>query len=133
VGGQPVPHQRRLLPAEEPAQPFQGTDAGVGVIGALLVVEGELGAAVGHAHAGVLIILALVGLLDVDQADLGDGLKQLVRWCLAAAPILMPLGFFLSVTSPRAERPNRMIWCTYAGGLLLAVGTVTLGIGLLRA
>jgi hypothetical protein len=60
----------------------------------------------GHAHAGVLIILALVGLLYVDQADLGDGLKQLVRWCLAAAPILMPLGFFLSVASPRAERPT---------------------------
>ena len=87
----------------------------------------------GHAHAGVLIILALVGLLYVDQADLGDGLKQLVRWCLAAAPILMPLGFFLSVASSRAERPNRMIWFTYAGGLLLAVGTLTLGIGLLCA
>jgi len=70
----------------------------------------------------VLIILALVGLLYVDQADLGDGLKQLVRWCLAAAPILMPLGFFLSVASPRAERPNRMILFTYVGGLLLAVG-----------
>ena len=87
----------------------------------------------GHAHAGVLIILALVGLLYVDQADLGDGLKQLVRWCLVAAPVLMPLGFFLSVVSPRAERPNRIILSTYAGGLLLAVGTVTLGIGLLRA
>jgi hypothetical protein len=87
----------------------------------------------GHAHAGVLIILALVGLLYVDQADLGDGLKQLVRWCLAAAPILMPLGFFLSVASPRAERPNRMILFTYVGGLLLAVGILTLGIGLLRA
>jgi hypothetical protein len=45
----------------------------------------------------------------------------------------MPLGFFLSVASSRAERPNRMIWFTYAGGLLLAVGTLTLGIGLLRA
>ena len=87
----------------------------------------------GHAHAGVLIILALVGLLYVDQAELGDGLKQLVSWCLVAAPILMPLGFFLSVASPRAQRPNRMILFTYAGGLLLAVGTLTLGIGLLRA
>src|SRR5215218_3104316 len=44
-GGQPVPRQRHLLPTEEPAQPFRGTDAGVGVVGALLVVEGELGAA----------------------------------------------------------------------------------------
>jgi hypothetical protein len=87
----------------------------------------------GHAHAGVLIILALVGLLYVDQADLGDGFKQLVRTCLAFAPILMPLGFFLSVVSPRAERPNRMILFTYAGAVLLAVGTLTLGVGLLLA
>ena len=86
----------------------------------------------GHAHAGVLIILALVGLLYVDQANLGDGLKQLVRSCLVFAPILMPLGFFLSVAPPRAERPNRMILCTYAGAVLLTVGTLTLGIGLLR-
>ena len=69
----------------------------------------------GHAHAGVLIILALVGLLYVDQADLGDGTKQ------------------LSVVSPRAERPNRVILFTYAGAVLLAVGTLILGVGLLRA
>jgi hypothetical protein len=87
----------------------------------------------GYAHTGVLIILALVGLLYIDQADLGDGFKQLVRTCLAFAPILMPLGFFLSVVSPRAERPNRMILFTYAGAVLLAVGTLTLGVGLLLA
>jgi hypothetical protein len=45
----------------------------------------------------------------------------------------MPLGFFLSVASPRAERPNRMILSTYAGGLVVAVGTLTLGVGLQRA
>ncbi|HEX8857612.1 MAG TPA: hypothetical protein VGC06_00710 [Actinomycetes bacterium] len=46
--------------------------------------------------------------------------------------MLMPLGFFLSVASPRAVRPNRPILFTYAGGLLPTVGTLTLGIGLLR-
>ena len=44
----------------------------------------------------------------------------------------LPIGFFLSVASPRAERPNRMILFAYAGAVLLAVGTLTLGIGLLR-
>jgi hypothetical protein len=86
----------------------------------------------GHAHAGVLVILALVGLLSVDQADLSDGLKQMVRSLLVLPPILMPIGFFLSVVSPRAERPNRMILFVYAGGVSLAVGALTLGIGLLR-
>lgn len=86
----------------------------------------------GHAHAGVLVILALVGLLYVDQADLSDGLKQMVRSLLVLPPILMPIGFFLSVVSPRAERPNRMILFVYAGAVSLTVGALTLGIGLLR-
>jgi len=45
VGGQPVPYQGRLLPAEEAAQPFERADQGVGVVGALLVMEGQLRAA----------------------------------------------------------------------------------------
>jgi hypothetical protein len=87
----------------------------------------------GHAHAGVWILFALVGLLYVDAADLSGGLKQLVRLGFAAAPILMPLGFFLSIVSPRADRPNKMIGLVYLGGLALAVATVTLGIGILKA
>ena len=87
----------------------------------------------GHAHAGVLVILALVGLLYLDRAALGEGAQTLVRLCLVAPPILMPLGFFLSVASPTAERPNRLLWLTGAGAVALAVGAVTLGVGLLRA
>jgi hypothetical protein len=87
----------------------------------------------GHAHAGVWIIFALVALLYVDQAELSDGFKHLVRFSFAAAPILMPLGFFLSVVSPRAERPNGVIVLVLLGGLSLAVGAVTLGVGMIRA
>ena len=86
----------------------------------------------GHAHAGVWVVLALVALLYVDQADLPDLLKLIIRICFAAAPILMALGFFLSIIPPRAERPNNVIFLVYLGGLLLAFGTVTLGIGLAR-
>lgn len=87
----------------------------------------------GHAHAGVLVILALVGLLYVDVANLGAGARSLVKLCLVAPPVLMPLGFFLSVASPRSEGPNKMILFTYLGALSLAVGAVLLGIGLLRS
>jgi hypothetical protein len=45
----------------------------------------------------------------------------------------MPLGFFLSSASPDTTRPSRAIALTYAGAAALAVGTVTLGVGLLRA
>jgi hypothetical protein len=81
----------------------------------------------------VLVILALVGLLFVDQADLSSGVKMLVRNSLALAPILMSAGFFLSIVSPRATRPGRLIGLVYLGALSLAVGTVTLGVGLLQA
>ena len=86
----------------------------------------------GHAHAGVLVLLALVAMLYVDAAELSEGLTTLVRVCFVVPPILMPLGFFLSVASPRAERPNRLIALVPLGGIALAVGAVTLGIGLLR-
>ena len=84
----------------------------------------------GHAHAGVLVILALLGMLYVDQAGLSSGLEAVARYTLVAAPILMPLGFFLSVASPRSEQPNGLIYLVPLGGLSLTVGALTLGIGL---
>ncbi|WP_433429473.1 hypothetical protein [Nonomuraea sp. CA-141351] len=85
----------------------------------------------GHAHAGVLVLFALVAMLYVDQASLSDGVKALTRTLIVAAPILMPLGFFLSVVRPSDTKPSRLIWLTVAGGACLAVGTLTLGVGLL--
>jgi hypothetical protein len=85
----------------------------------------------GHAHAGVLLILALVGILYVDQSDLSPGTRTLVRTGLALAPILMPAGFFFSVLRPDADRPNRLIVLVYLGALSLAAAAVTLGGSLL--
>ncbi|MER7365712.1 hypothetical protein [Nonomuraea wenchangensis] len=85
----------------------------------------------GHAHAGVLVLFALVAMLYVDQTSLPEGVRTLTRVLIVAAPILMPLGFFLSVARPGDTRPNKLIWLTVAGGAGLAVGTLTLGVGLL--
>jgi hypothetical protein len=87
----------------------------------------------GHAHAGVLLILSLVALLLVDQADLGDGWKQVVRAAFPTAALLLPIAYFLSIVRPDAERPNRLVNLAYLGGLSLTVGMLTLGVGLLRA
>jgi hypothetical protein len=87
----------------------------------------------GHAHAGVLVILALLGMLYVDQAGLSGALEAVTRYTLVAAPILMPLGFFLSVASPQSERPSKLIWLVPIGGLSLSIGVLTLGIGLVTA
>jgi hypothetical protein len=86
----------------------------------------------GHAHAGVLLVLSLVTLRYVDEAALPEGLKTLVRHSIPAAAILLPLAFFLSVLSPEAEEPNAMIYLAYVGAVSLAVGLLTLGVGLVR-
>ncbi len=87
----------------------------------------------GHAHAGVLLLLSLVALLLVDQAELTSGWKHVVRTTVPASAVLLPAAYFLSVVRPDAERPNRLINLAYLGGASLALGTLTLGLGLLRA
>lgn len=86
----------------------------------------------GHAHAGVLLVLALVVLRYVDEAHLGPRAMSFVRHSVPAAAILLPAAFFLSVLSPDATEPNRVINLAYLGALSLIGGTLTLGVGLLR-
>jgi hypothetical protein len=86
----------------------------------------------GHAHAGVLLVLALVALRYVDEANLSDRARPIARGFIPLAAILMPAGFFLSILSPSATRPNALIALTYIGAVVLAIGVVTLGVGLLR-
>jgi hypothetical protein len=72
-------------------------------------------------------------MLLVDQAGLSSTLERVARYTLVAAPILMPLGFFLSVGSPTSQRPNNLIYLVPIGGLSLAVGALILGVGLVTA
>ena len=87
----------------------------------------------GHAHAAVLLVLALVSLRYVDEAALRSRLKAFVRTCIPLSAILMPAGFFLSMVSADAERPTGIIALTYVGAVVLAAGVLILGIGLLRS
>jgi hypothetical protein len=87
----------------------------------------------GHAHAGVLLVLALVALRWVDEARLSPALRAVSRSLIPLAAILMPAGFFLSMLSPEATAPNSLIALTYVGGAVLAAGVLILGVGLLRA
>lgn len=87
----------------------------------------------GHAHAGILVLFSLVVLRYVDEINFGEGFKWLIRFAIPTAAILMPIGFFLSVLSPQATAPNNLIYLVYVGAILVAVGTLTLGIGLIRA
>jgi hypothetical protein len=87
----------------------------------------------GHAHAGVLVSLALVGQLLADGAHLSGALAVLARNGIWAAAILMSAGFFLSAAGRGVTTPNRFIVVLYAGVLALALGVGALGVGLLAA
>lgn len=104
----------RLVRGTVPATPFQRTFARAG-----------------HAHAGVLVTLALVVQILADGADLTGVWATVGRNFIPMAAILFPAGFFLSSAGRGAERPNRFIWLLYAGGVCLAAGAMALGIGLL--
>ncbi len=85
----------------------------------------------GHAHAGVLVVFALVCLLYADAIGLGQPWSSIARSGVPIAAILMPAGFFFSSAGAGRTEPNRFIWLVYAGATSLAIGVVTLGIGVL--
>jgi hypothetical protein len=85
----------------------------------------------GHAHAGVLVILALVGQLYVDAAGVSGALGIMAREGIPLAAVLMPAGFFLSSAGAGRTRPNALIWLLYAGAVSLGAGVLALGVGLL--
>ncbi|HYT25586.1 MAG TPA: hypothetical protein VEP73_03770 [Actinomycetota bacterium] len=87
----------------------------------------------GHAHAGVLVTLSLVCQLFVDSADVHGLLGLLARSGVPFAAVLMPAGFFLSSAGRGTTEPNRLIVLLWAGTVSLALGVVSLGVGLLAA
>lgn len=87
----------------------------------------------GHGHAGVLVILSLVGLLYVDSAGLGGIWLWLGRLGIPVAAILMSGGFFAASAGKDRTKPNQLIWILWLGAASLAAGVLTLGVGLITA
>jgi len=87
----------------------------------------------GHAHAGVIVLLSLICQVLADGAVLPTPLIWLVRIGVPLAAILISAGFFFSVLEPGATQVNGAVSLIYAGAVVLAVGVVTLGVGLLRS
>jgi hypothetical protein len=81
----------------------------------------------GHAHAGVLTLLALFLQIALDVAAISPALVWPARVAAVAAALLVSGGFF-AVAHVRALRG-----LLYAGAVLVATTTLTVGIGLIRA
>jgi hypothetical protein len=104
----------RLVRGAAPATPFQ------------------LGfARAGHAHAGVLLILSLVGLLYADAVGATGLVGTAARVGVPVAALLMPAGFFFSSMGPQRSSPNRAVVLVYLGAVSLAAGLAALGVTLL--
>ena len=87
----------------------------------------------GHAHAGVLVILALVSLLFIEQTKLSTPIAWAVRMGFAAAPILVGAGFFVAALGEGRTRPSGLIALLWMGVFVLGGSLVTMGIALIRA
>lgn len=87
----------------------------------------------GHAHAAVLLVLALVCQVLADATSQTGFWDWVSRSGVAVAALLMPGGFFLSSVGAGRTAPNRLVTLVFAGAGLLAVSLVSLGVGLLTA
>ena len=81
----------------------------------------------GHAHAGVLTLLAMLLQIAVDYAAIPRFLVWPVRVAAIAASILISGGFF----AVAHRRSLRII--LYTGAVLVAATTLTVGVGLIRS
>jgi hypothetical protein len=81
----------------------------------------------GHAHAGVLTLLAVLLQIAIDYAAIPSSLVWPVRVSAIAASILVSGGFF-AVAHARSLRI-----VLYTGAVLVAATTLTVGVGLIRS
>ena len=87
----------------------------------------------GHAHAGVLVTLGLICLVLADATNLTGFAGWVARAGVPLAAILMSAGFFASSAGKGVTQPNKAYIVLWLGAASLAIGTITLGIGLLTA
>ena len=86
----------------------------------------------GHAHAGVLVILALVVQLFADHVSLSNGWKWIVRLSFPISAIAISSGFFAAAVGNQITKPTDLIVILYAGIVILILVLLTLGVGLIR-
>ena len=86
----------------------------------------------GHAHAGVLLVLALVYLLYLPRADFSNELEWVAGSVLLAGVLAQSGGFFLHMGVGRPGRPSAGTRLTQTGALFIAAALITLAVGLIQ-
>jgi hypothetical protein len=86
----------------------------------------------GHAHAGVLLVLALAYFSHLDRTGLGEGAQWTFGAVLLAGVLAQSGGFFVHLGIGREGRGSIGTTMTRVGGLLIAVPLIALAVELLR-
>jgi hypothetical protein len=87
----------------------------------------------GHAHAGVLVMLAIIAQFLIDNTMASRSVEMFLRLGFSIAPILISGGFFASASGKNLVRPNPLIKILYTGVALLAVVLIFLGVELIKS
>ena len=85
----------------------------------------------GHAHAGVLLVLALVSLDLLARTDLGDGARWIVCLMLLVGVLAQSGGMFVHAFTGQPGRWSRGNTMSVVGGALLAAAVLTLAYGVI--
>lgn len=85
----------------------------------------------GHAHAGIIVILAVICQIVADHGNLSEGLMWFGRVGVPVSALLISGGFFAAAAGQGREKPNKSIVLVFIGAGLLAAALIVLGISLL--
>lgn len=85
----------------------------------------------GHAHAGVLVLLAIVGQLVLDYSRFNESITWVLRIGLFVAPMLISGGFFGGAPRKAGAPTTPLIKLIPVGAIVLALSTIGVGVSLL--
>ena len=87
----------------------------------------------GHAHAGVLVILSIIGQLVLDYSLFNETLVWAMRIGLFVAPLLISGGFFGGAPTKADGKPGALLKLVPIGAVVLSLSTIGVGLSLLIA
>lgn len=84
----------------------------------------------GHAHAGVLVVLNIIGQLVLDYSLFNEAATWALRIGLLAAPLLISGGFFGGAPRTQDGKPGSLAALISIGAVVLSATTIGVGLSL---
>ena len=85
----------------------------------------------GHAHAGVLVTLAIISQLILDYSRFDEWAVWFLRIGLFIAPLLISAGFFGGAPRTEGGKPGALVKLIPVGAVVFSISAIATGISLL--